>query len=141
MIQRPCAMPKVDSTRRPARPSSSRPNFKTSRTRGLPRVAVETSAPNYYAVLQVHPDAEDEVIEAAYRQLMKKYHPDLAGDDPRRIALHNHRAKTINQAFSVLRDPEKRRLYDSAHWATNTSPSPGRARSTATNGASATAGV
>jgi hypothetical protein len=65
-----------------------------------------------YAVLQVHPDADQEVIEAAYRQLMKKHHPDLAGTDPRRVAEYHERAKLINQAFSVLRDPWRRREYD-----------------------------
>jgi DnaJ domain len=68
--------------------------------------------PDYYAVLQVHPDAEFEVIEAAYRQLMKKHHPDRAGEDPRRQAVHLARAKAINEAFSVLRDPQRRRDYD-----------------------------
>jgi hypothetical protein len=67
---------------------------------------------DYYAVLQVHPDADFEVIEAAYRQLMKKHHPDVAGDDQRRAAEFHERAKAINQAFSVLRDPERRRQYD-----------------------------
>jgi hypothetical protein len=68
--------------------------------------------PDYYTVLQVHPDAEFEVIEAAYRQLMKKHHPDRAGDDPRRQAEHLARSKAINEAFSVLRDPQRRRTYD-----------------------------
>ncbi|HEY2592742.1 MAG TPA: J domain-containing protein, partial [Chloroflexota bacterium] len=67
---------------------------------------------DYYAVLQVHPDADQEVIEAAYRQLMKKHHPDLAGDDAQRIAEHLARAKTLNEAYSVLRNPEQRRRYD-----------------------------
>ena len=75
-------------------------------------LAAETLAATYYAVLQVHPDAEPEVIEAAYRQLMKRYHPDLAGHDPERMAMHHQRAKSINKAFSVLRDPEQRLLYD-----------------------------
>jgi hypothetical protein len=70
--------------------------------------------PDYYAVLQVHPDADDEVIAAAYRQLMKKYHPDLAGEDPVRLAEHVARSKALNAAFSVLRDPHLRRQYDSA---------------------------
>ena len=77
-------------------------------------MAASTGLPDYYAVLQVHPDADDEVIAAAYRQLMKKYHPDLAGDDPSRAAEHATRAKAINEAFSVLRDRERRRHYDSA---------------------------
>jgi DnaJ domain len=75
-------------------------------------MAVSSVLPDYYAVLQVQPDAELEVIEAAYRQLMKKYHPDRAGDDPRRAQLHHQRAKAINEAFGVLRDFEQRRLYD-----------------------------
>jgi hypothetical protein len=69
---------------------------------------------DYYAELQVHPNADQEVIEAAYRQLMKKYHPDKAGGDPRRSVLYHHRAKAINAAFSVLRDPVQRHLYDAA---------------------------
>jgi hypothetical protein len=67
---------------------------------------------DYYAVLQVHPDAEREILDAAYRQLMKKYHPDLAGDDPRLIQLHHERTKAINEAYGVLRDPALRRSYD-----------------------------
>jgi DnaJ-class molecular chaperone len=52
------------------------------------------------------------VIEAAYRQLMKKHHPDVAGTDPWRVAEHHARSKAINQAFGVLRDPALRRAYD-----------------------------
>src|SRR6266536_1765654 len=37
---------------------------------------------DYYTILQVSPDAEREVIDAAYRQLMRKYHPDVAHDEP-----------------------------------------------------------
>jgi hypothetical protein len=77
-------------------------------------VASSELQPDYYAVLQVHPDADSEVIEAAYRQLMKKHHPDVAGNDPRRVAAHHARSKAINQAFSVLRDPEQRMRYDDA---------------------------
>ncbi len=77
-------------------------------------MSASQSLPDYYATLQVHPDADEEVVTAAYRQLMKKYHPDLAGDDPARVAEHAARAKAINEAFSVLRDPERRRHYDSA---------------------------
>ncbi len=70
--------------------------------------------PDYYAELQVSPGADAEVIEAAYRQLMKKHHPDIAGSDPRRMAAHHARSIALNQAFSVLRDPEQRRRYDAA---------------------------
>jgi DnaJ domain len=87
-------------------------------------VAISDVLPDYYAVLQVHPDADREVIEAAYRQLMKKYHPDVAGEDARRIAEHDARSKAINQAFSVLRDVERRRRYDLLRVFVGTRPRP-----------------
>jgi hypothetical protein len=60
---------------------------------------------SYYAILGVARDAEPEVIEAAYRALMKKHHPDrsMGRDD---------RAKDINEAYAVLGDAAKRRSYD-----------------------------
>src|SRR3712207_2531493 len=61
------------------------------------RVVSDRPMPDLYAVLQVHPDAEPEVIEAAYRQLMRKYHPDRAGADPQLAASLHERAKQINQ--------------------------------------------
>jgi len=76
-------------------------------------VADRTASGDFYAVLQVHPSADHEVIEAAYRQLMKKHHPDMAGRDARLSAQYHERAKIINQAYGVLRDPVQRRRYDS----------------------------
>jgi preprotein translocase subunit Sec63 len=63
--------------------------------------------PDHYAVLQVDPRAEREVIEAAYRRLATKYHPD------RNQSTDAHsRMKLINAAHEVLCDPEKRMAYD-----------------------------
>lgn len=63
---------------------------------------------DYYAILGVARDAEDEVISAAYKALMKKYHPDkFSGSDA-------ERARLINEAYEVLKNPAKRRAYDSA---------------------------
>jgi len=73
---------------------------------------VNPRAVDYYVVLQVHPDAEHEIIEAAYRQLMRKYHPDVGGGDPAKATQLHERAKAINQAYAVLRDPMQRRIYD-----------------------------
>jgi hypothetical protein len=87
-------------------------------------MAANTAAADYYAVLQVHPDADSEVIDAAYRQLMKKYHPDRAGLDPRLSALHHRRAKAINEAYGVLRDPARRRLYDHSRVVVGSRPPP-----------------
>lgn len=59
---------------------------------------------DYYAVMQVHPLAEQEVIEKAYKALVMKYHPDNGGDNERMVA--------INLAYEVLADPAKRVQYD-----------------------------
>jgi hypothetical protein len=67
---------------------------------------------DFYAVLQVAPEAESEVIDAAYRQLMRKYHPDLAGDNGVIVDEYTERAKVINQAYAVLRDSGQRQAYD-----------------------------
>ncbi len=60
-----------------------------------------------YKTLQVDPQAEFEVIEAAYRRLARKYHPDVS-PDPESHA----RMIAINQAWEVLRDPVKRAAVD-----------------------------
>ncbi len=66
-----------------------------------------STTPDYYAILQVTPQADREVIEAAYRRLAAKYHPDV---DPSSGA--TERMKLLNAAHEVLSDPEKRRAYD-----------------------------
>jgi curved DNA-binding protein CbpA len=59
-----------------------------------------------YKVLQVDPEAEDEVIQAAYRRLAQKYHPDVAGPDG------SARMAAINAAWELLRDPTRRADVD-----------------------------
>ena len=60
-----------------------------------------------YSLLHVLPGADPEVIEAAYKALMKKYHPDRHhGEDAER------RAAAISHAFNILRDPDRRAAYD-----------------------------
>jgi hypothetical protein len=76
-------------------------------------VTATSDAPlDYYAVLQVRPDADQAVIAASYRALIKQHHPDLAGDDPERIKQHLARTKVLIEAYSVLGDPPKRKQYD-----------------------------
>lgn len=65
---------------------------------------------DYYEILQIHPSAEPEIIEAAYKKLAAKYHPDK---DPSRAA--EERMKKINIAHDVLRDPVQREKYH-AEW-------------------------
>lgn len=60
-----------------------------------------------YKILQVDAEAEDEVIQAAYRRLARKYHPDLAttpGAEARMAA--------INEAWELIGEPAARRAYD-----------------------------
>jgi len=60
-----------------------------------------------YKVLQVDPDAEPEVIRAAYRALALKYHPDLSAASQERMA-------SLNQAWGILRDAASRAAFDQA---------------------------
>ena len=60
-----------------------------------------------YKVLQVDSEAEDEVIQAAYRRLARKYHPDLAAG-PEAAA----RMAAINAAWDLLSEPAARAAYD-----------------------------
>ncbi|MSQ11014.1 MAG: J domain-containing protein [Dehalococcoidia bacterium] len=63
--------------------------------------------PDYYEVLQVHPMAESEVVQAAYRRLAMKYHPDVSPG-----AQAQQRMSQLNQAYEILKDSQKRRAYD-----------------------------
>jgi len=63
--------------------------------------------PDHYKVLQVDPEAEDEVIQAAYRRLARKYHPDVAPG-----AEASARMIAINAAWAVLREASARAAYD-----------------------------
>ncbi len=62
---------------------------------------------DYYAILQVHPKADKEVIGAAYRKLAAKHHPDVS-TSPDATA----RMKQLNEAYEVLSDPARRMAYD-----------------------------
>ena len=77
-----------------------------------------------YKVLQVDPEAEDEVIQAAYRRLARKYHPDLA-ETPEAAA----RMAAINAAWEMIGDPASRAAYDRAR---ATTPRPGVSATPAT---------
>lgn len=62
--------------------------------------------PDYYAILEVAPDAEADEIRLAFRRLARLYHPDVAGTGD--LA----RMRQINAAYDILSNPERRRQYD-----------------------------
>lgn len=63
---------------------------------------------NYYEILEVSQKASQEVIKAAYKSLMQRYHPDRNPDNAE-FALH---ASRVVQAYEVLSDLDKRAVYD-----------------------------
>ena len=63
---------------------------------------------DYYELLGVSRNCSEQELKAAYRRLAKKYHPDANPDDPQA----EEKFKKINEAYEVLRDPQKRAAYD-----------------------------
>lgn len=62
---------------------------------------------DYYEVLGVPRDADENAIKSAYRKLARQYHPDV-----NKATDAGERFKEINEAYEVLSDPEKRGVYD-----------------------------
>ncbi len=63
---------------------------------------------DYYEVLGVSKTDDDNTIKKAYRQMAKKYHPDMNPGDKEAEA----KFKEVNEAYAVLSDPEKKQIYD-----------------------------
>ena len=63
---------------------------------------------DYYEVLGVAKDADEAAIKKAYRQLAKKYHPDVNPGDKDA----EEKFKEVNEAYQTLSDPQKRASYD-----------------------------
>ncbi len=68
---------------------------------------------DYYEILGVKRDATDAQVKSAYRQLARKFHPDV-----NKGAGAEQKFKDINEAYEVLSDKDKRKRYDSlgANW-------------------------
>ncbi len=65
-------------------------------------------AKDYYEILGVNRKADEKEIKTAYRRLARKYHPDVNPNDKSAET----RFKEISEAYEVLSDPEKKKLYD-----------------------------
>lgn len=68
---------------------------------------------DYYKILGVSKTASEDEIQKAYRKLARKYHPDLHIDDSDRDkAKAKQSFQQVQQAYDVLSDPKKRKMYD-----------------------------
>ncbi|MEX2961872.1 DnaJ C-terminal domain-containing protein [Microbulbifer sp. TYP-18] len=62
---------------------------------------------DYYKILGLERDADQATVKRAYRKLARKYHPDVSEEEQA-----EDRFKDVNEAYEVLKDPEKRAAYD-----------------------------
>lgn len=76
-----------------------------------------SSHPDYYLILGVPKTANEAEIKSAYRQLVKKWHPDVNSTKEATA-----KSQEINDAYSVLGSPERRALYDSGNYAAAVDP-------------------
>jgi molecular chaperone DnaJ len=65
---------------------------------------------DYYKILEVKKTDSDETIKKSYKKLALKFHPDKASDDKKKE--YEEKFKEINEAYSTLSNPEKRKRYD-----------------------------
>lgn len=78
---------------------------------------------DYYEVLGVNKKASKSDIKRAYRRLAKKHHPDMNKDNPKDA---EEKFKELSEAYEVLADEEKRKMYDAyGHAGVDTQFSPG----------------
>lgn len=69
-----------------------------------------SNSKDYYDILGISRDASDDEIKKAYRKLAREHHPDMVNESDKSAA--EKRFKEINEAYQVLSDPQKKKMYD-----------------------------
>lgn len=69
-----------------------------------------TKQDSYYDILEVNKSADSQAIKNAYRNMSRKYHPDKLPNESKLFG--ESKIKEINEAYGVLSDPEKKKIYD-----------------------------
>lgn len=78
--------------------------------RGL---AQRVDALDYYEILGVEPGATPRAIQLAFHQASRRAHPDARRDQPAEVRRAAERvARRVTEAYTVLRNPQRRRVYD-----------------------------
>ncbi len=67
-----------------------------------------TAKPDYWALLGIPPDSDDDQLKRAFRREARRWHPDLNGNDLNA----EERFKLVNEAYAVLSDPRKREVWE-----------------------------
>lgn len=65
---------------------------------------------NYYKILQIDKNASPEIVEKAYKTLVKMYHPDLQDNKMKQEC--EKKIKLLNEAYETISDEQKRKQYD-----------------------------
>ncbi|MEB3159649.1 MAG: DnaJ C-terminal domain-containing protein [Synechococcus sp.] len=67
-----------------------------------------TAEPNYWSLLGLEPDSDADALKRAFRREARRWHPDLNSNDRQA----EERFKLVNEAYAVLSDPKRRRLWE-----------------------------
>lgn len=73
----------------------------------MPCLSIKPQGKDFYKILGITPESNEDEIKKAYRKLALKFHPDKNSD-----ADAEDRFKEIAEAYEVLNDPQKRSVYD-----------------------------
>ncbi|EED22725.1 chaperone protein DNAj, putative [Talaromyces stipitatus ATCC 10500] len=79
---------------------------------------------DYYKILHVNPDLDQDGIKKQYRHLAKQYHPDK---HPGEEAVYNSKFQDLQEAYDILSNEKKRKEYDRNRWTTYASNTPSSA--------------